>query len=378
MARFAFRFDPVYRVLGAPFGVSPQTTVVEVADARLKARFGPWVVDTPLANVGGAEVTGPYSRWKTVGPAHLSMADRGLTMVTNRRQGLCIRFRTPVRGGDPFGWLRHPGLTVTVEQVEDLRRVLTEPVDPSERVEWSTGVPGESPWGLLARLARWPAGMGRAAAHYVRLRSSGAVVRSFETSTGSPPPVSDQPGADDIQPIHTGAGAVYERLYRVTVRGSQLTPEQLLDTLASDLNRVSPGEVAEFVSQTSGADEALPAQEFMVRMPGPWKAPVRCVDRTPTSFRLVTLPGHMEAGQIEFRTCSAEGNEATEVAMAVTFQIRSIARSRGRAFRLLYDRFWFPGEMQQYMWVRLCEGVVDLAGGRPEGPVEVKTIRYEE
>ena len=61
-----------------------------------------------------------------------------------------------------------------------------------------------------------------------------------------------------------------------------------------------------FVSQTADTSEAQPEQEFMVRMPGPWKAPVRCVERTPTSFRLVTLPGHMEAGQIEFRTGWAE------------------------------------------------------------------------
>ena len=41
--------------------------------------------------------------------------------------------------------------------------------------------------------------------------------------------------------------------------------------------------------------------EYVVRMPGPWDGPVRVVEVTPTSFRLATLDGHLEAGQIEFR-----------------------------------------------------------------------------
>ena len=42
--------------------------------------------------------------------------------------------------------------------------------------------------------------------------------------------------------------------------------------------------------------------EFVVRMPGPWDGPVRVVERDPDArFRLVTLAGHLEAGQIEFR-----------------------------------------------------------------------------
>ena len=42
---------------------------------RFVARFGPWAVETPLANVARAEITGPYSTPKTVGPAHVSLAD---------------------------------------------------------------------------------------------------------------------------------------------------------------------------------------------------------------------------------------------------------------------------------------------------------------
>ena len=43
MARFAFRFHPLYRALGAPFGVLPATSLVEVLDDHLVVRFGPGI-----------------------------------------------------------------------------------------------------------------------------------------------------------------------------------------------------------------------------------------------------------------------------------------------------------------------------------------------
>ena len=117
---FPFDFAPIYRAAALPFGVTPATARVEVGDGRLRARFGPWRVDTALANVTGHEVTGPFTVWKTFGPAHLSLADRGLTLATTAARGLCVRFREPVPGIDPTGRIRHPGLTVTVADVEGL------------------------------------------------------------------------------------------------------------------------------------------------------------------------------------------------------------------------------------------------------------------
>ena len=122
--RFAFRFEPLYQALALPFGVTPQSAFVDVRDGELVARFGPWVVRTPTENVVGTTRTGPFSVPKTAGPAHLSLADKGLTMATNREQGLCIRFREAVRGIDPAGVVRHPGLTVTVERIGELERSL--------------------------------------------------------------------------------------------------------------------------------------------------------------------------------------------------------------------------------------------------------------
>ena len=45
-----------------------------------------------------ARVTGPYSVPKTLGPAHLSFRDRGLTFATTSRQGVCVEFHRPVPG----------------------------------------------------------------------------------------------------------------------------------------------------------------------------------------------------------------------------------------------------------------------------------------
>lgn len=124
MTTFAFRFDPAYRVAALPFGVMPATTSVEVEAGELRARFGPWRVRTPLTNVIGTEISGPYSFVKTAGPAHLSFTDRGVTFATNGERGLCIRFREPVRALDPSGRLRHPGLTVTVNDIDGLAAAL--------------------------------------------------------------------------------------------------------------------------------------------------------------------------------------------------------------------------------------------------------------
>lgn len=124
---FPFRFHPLFRVPAALVGVTPGRAVVRLHDDRFEARFGPWVLSTRLDEVVGATVTGPYAWPKVIGPPHLSLADRGLTFATNPDLGVCIRFRRPVSGIDPFRLLRHPSLTVTVEDVAALAEVLDRP-----------------------------------------------------------------------------------------------------------------------------------------------------------------------------------------------------------------------------------------------------------
>lgn len=123
--RLPFDFDRRYRVAGRVFGVTPRSAFVELEGDRFTARFGPWRVDTPRSNIRSASVTGPYSVAKTIGSAHVSFSDRGLTFATNDRSGACLTFRSPVTGIDPFGAIRHPGLTVTVADPEWLVDALT-------------------------------------------------------------------------------------------------------------------------------------------------------------------------------------------------------------------------------------------------------------
>lgn len=106
------------------FGITPRTAWVEVDLDTLRARFGPWRVCTPLANIAGVELTGPYAFLKTAGPARLAVTDRGLTFATNGDRGVLITFREPVTGLDPTGLLRHPELTVTVSDSDGLASLL--------------------------------------------------------------------------------------------------------------------------------------------------------------------------------------------------------------------------------------------------------------
>ena len=122
--KFLFRFTAPYRIAGLPFGVRPGTCSVSLAEGKLIARFGPWQVRTGLDNVASTQLSGPFGLIKTAGPAHLSLSDRGLTFATNSDQAVCIGFHRPVRGIEPTGLLRHPGLTVTVADCAGLIKAL--------------------------------------------------------------------------------------------------------------------------------------------------------------------------------------------------------------------------------------------------------------
>ncbi len=128
--RFAFAFAPTYRRLARVFGITPSTAWLEVSEEKLEVRFGPWRVSTPVENITGAAITGPYALLKTAGPARLAITDRGLTFATNGDRGVLLTFATPVRGLDPRGLMRHPELTVTVADPNRLTALLNERLAP--------------------------------------------------------------------------------------------------------------------------------------------------------------------------------------------------------------------------------------------------------
>lgn len=170
MPLFPFRFAREYRLAAAPFGITPSTSGVAVTADHLEARFGPWVVATPIGNVADWKRTGPFTKPKTIGPAHLSLADRGLTFATNPQEGLCVRFGEPVPGIDPLGLLKHPGLTVTVDDLDGIDAALT----AAKAGALPAGEPSEdaarSPWSVLRAGMTWPAGAALGAGRHLRAR----------------------------------------------------------------------------------------------------------------------------------------------------------------------------------------------------------------
>lgn len=182
----------------------------------------------------------------------------------------------------------------------------------------------------------------------------------------------DLPGdPDTLQRARAGVGPLFHRRYWVFVTDERLGAEALIDTILRDPNRASPSELARF--ETIDGDPVRDLQlgdEMVIRLPGPWDGPVRVVERTATSFRLATLLGHLEAGEIEFRTTYDERG-------FLRFAIESWARSGDRRFATLYDRFRIGREFQLQMWAQFCLRCADAAGGVRMSNVCCSTRRLE-
>ena len=170
--------------------------------------------------------------------------------------------------------------------------------------------------------------------------------------------------ADRLQPLDAGVGPMLHRSYGVRIAGTSMAPSALIDLVSARLNQASP-EMAVF-RKTRGAQGSLrQGDEFVVRMPGPWDGPVRVVRRDEASFRLATLAGHLEAGEIEFRA-EPEGD-------ALRFEIESWARAGDRLSALLYNKLRLAKEVQLNMWSHFCLRAAGLAGGRPQGGITIRT-----
>ncbi|MFN0284615.1 MAG: hypothetical protein ACKVZ6_21900 [Kineosporiaceae bacterium] len=123
MQRFRFDFALPFSLPLRFLGIRPGSASVDVGDDHLAVSFGPWHLVTPLANVEDVRVTGPYNPLKAYG-VRVSLSDLGVTFGTASAGGVCISFREPVAAAFPGGLVRHPSLTVTVDDPERLRRVL--------------------------------------------------------------------------------------------------------------------------------------------------------------------------------------------------------------------------------------------------------------
>ncbi len=173
-----------------------------------------------------------------------------------------------------------------------------------------------------------------------------------------------------VQGHQDGRGPLFHRRYKTRIRESRLDAAGLMENLQADLNRASPTKFARFQLVHGEQGRLAVGDEYVVRMPGPWDGPVRVVDVGPRSFRLATLAGHLEAGQIEFRASSDDQT-------GVVFEIESWARSSSSLVNLLYHRLRMAKEVQAHMWISFLERVVQLAGGRMTGGIELYTERIQ-
>src|SRR3981081_4098090 len=149
--------------------------------------------------------------------------------------------------------------------------------------------------------ATWPVGVAMTSWEY-QWRSTPLHRRE----TVCAPPSGDHPAlsypavvsAEDVQGQERGHGPLFHRRYRTRIRNSQRSAPELMSALTQDLNRAAPTAFARFQKVLGNKGTMAVGDEYVVRMPGPWDGPVRVVDLTDLSFRLATLAGHLEAGQI--------------------------------------------------------------------------------
>jgi hypothetical protein len=105
---FAFAIDRRLRIPLALGGVTARTAGVRLSDERLLIRYGLLRLETPLANVLDARVTGPYRLWRSGGP-RLSGRDSGITFGTSAGPGVCVLFAERVRV-----FYGHEACTITI------------------------------------------------------------------------------------------------------------------------------------------------------------------------------------------------------------------------------------------------------------------------
>lgn len=222
--------------------------------------------------------------------------------------------------------------------------------------------------GLVRRagtVARWPVGMALTSWHYMWRTTPLRRLEEDGDAEDLPSPVPEDQVDERNQPMESGVGPLYHRRFRVRIVGTSMRPDELIAALRDDPNRAAPSEVAVF-HKLRGCDGPLrTGDEFVVRMPGPYDGPVRVVHHDDTSFRLATLAGHLEAGQIEFRAGTEGG--------ALLFEIEAWARAADWLSHLLYRRLGVAKEIQLNMWTMFCERVCRVSGGRHRGGISIHT-----
>lgn len=120
--RFSIRLGARSRPLLRLFGVrGPDDAWVDLGDDTLEARFGRAHAATPLANITGWRIEGPWL-WITAIGVRMSVRHGDITFGGSHHGGVRLDFRERVRVG-PIGV---PALYVSVDDLEAFAAALTE------------------------------------------------------------------------------------------------------------------------------------------------------------------------------------------------------------------------------------------------------------
>jgi hypothetical protein len=192
------------------------------------------------------------------------------------------------------------------------------------------------------------------------LRREIPIVEIDPSHAAAPLPSADPEGAR--RETEGGTGPVLHRLYSATICKPKLSASRLLAIVAADPNVIAPSEVVRFEKTRGEAGRLEEGDELLIRMAGPWNAPVKVARRWKEGVRLVATRGHPQLGELELRARDAEGGIAME--------IQTRERAAGLGFRLL-QRIGLIRRMQAYTWAEMLENSAQLAGGRPLEQVAV-------
>jgi hypothetical protein len=353
---YAFAFEPPLDRWARLCAVVPTRCYVRTDEHGFEAVFGLWRVATVWSNVVDVERTGPYTAWKVAGPAHVSFGDRGITMAATTRGGACLRFREPVRGIDPFGLIRHPGITLGVD---DLDRF----VDDVESRLRSAAVGGD------ASTAPHHAEGGYVGAARAMWRWSRRQVAETDRDVERiDMPRHDRADDADDQPVEVATGPLFHRRYSVRMCDASLDAEDAMAVVQADPNALADDRLAPFVKSRGESGSMAVGDRFVVAITGPWKGAVEVIEVTAHSFRLSSLEGHMESGVIDMRADDLDAGR-------VEFTIESWSRSHDTILHLMYDTLGIARALQSEMWSTALERFVAMAGGTQEGLLSIVTER---
>jgi hypothetical protein len=282
-----------------------------------------------------------------------------MTMAATTRGGVCLRFREPVRGIDPLGIVRHPGITLGVDDVDGFLRAVRDRLDRAATPGPGEQAPDHAEGGWVAAM--------RAVYHWNR-RDVAHEQRDVDRVDL---PALDRAGDVDDQPVEVATGPMFHRRYRIVADDADLDAEAAMTAIQADPNVLADVRLAPFTKVRGAAGEMRVGDRYVIEIAGPWKGAVEVIAVTPRSLRLATLEGHMESGVIEMRTESRPAGGAT----SVVFTIESWARSHDRFLDVMYDKLGIAQALQSEMWATACDRFADLVGGVVAGPLDVVTER---